>query len=77
MACTPKILKGGFCIGFGGRGDIAALGIQDDRDHRAEPVGFGLHGRDHILQCGPAVRSVKLEEGRVGLEGRCVTARWL
>ena len=69
MACDAELLEGRPGVGFGGGGDVAALGIQDDRDHRTEPVGFRLHGGDHILQRDPALRSIEFEEGRVGLEG--------
>ncbi len=64
-----QLLEGGFCIGLGGRGNVAALGIQDDLDHRAESVGFDLHGGDDLFQCRPAVGAIEFEKGGVGFEG--------
>jgi len=58
-------LEGSPGIGLGGGGDIAALGIQDDR-------GAGWNGSNDLVQRLPARRSVCLEEGGVGLEGRGV-----
>ena len=57
-----ETVEGGSRVGVGGGRDVAALGVEDDRD-------AGRDGGDDVAQCGPALGTVKLEEGGVGLIG--------
>ena len=59
-------------IALGARGDVAALGIQDDRDHRAQAVRSLPYCLDDLLQHSPSLGSIGFKEGSIGLEGGCI-----
>jgi hypothetical protein len=65
-------LEGGFGVGFGSGGDVAAFGVEHDGDHRAHAVGLLLDGFDDGFERRPTVRAELLEEGGVGFKGRSV-----
>ena len=72
MQFTPKCFKRGFGICFGCGCNVAAFGIQDDGDHRTEPIRLFVNGFDDLLERGPAFGAEDFEERGVGFECRSV-----
>ncbi len=71
-AVCAQAFERGPGVGFRGRGDVAAFGVQDDGDQRAESIRFSLYRFDDLLERRPTVCAEDFEEGGVGLEGRSV-----
>ena len=71
-AMRTEILKRGFGIRFRSGCNVAALGIQDDGDHRAKPMRFFVDRVNDMFERGPAFGAEDFEEGRVGFECRSV-----
>jgi hypothetical protein len=53
MQCAPSVFKCGMGIRIGCGGNVAALRIQDDWDHRTQTVRFYVNGFDDLLESGP------------------------